>query len=123
MGRVLRDAAPQERRRDGQAHSTVDLSVEYHLPAGQVQPLDAVALAAPGVGDHVLRSLPGGLYGVKWELFLPLASHIGRGLVKPERLEVTGLPVQFKADDPLNFLESQCHRRLTHRRKTSRRSQ
>ena len=49
---------------------------------------------------------------MKWELFLPLAAHIGRGLVKPERLEVTGLPVQFKADDPLNFLESQCHRRL-----------
>ena len=78
MGCIFWDAALQEHRRDGQAHSPVDLSVEHHLPVGQVQPLDAVALAAPGVGDHVLRSLPGGLYGVKWELFLPLAAHIGQ---------------------------------------------
>lgn len=38
------------------------------------------------------------------ELLLPLLSaHIGRSLIKPECLKITGLPVQLKADDLLNF--------------------
>ena len=112
MGRVFRDAAPQERRRDGQPHSPMDLPVEHHFPMWQIQPLDAVALASPGIGDDILRRLPGWLHGVEWELLLPLTAHIGRGLIEPERLEIAGLPVQLKADDRFDFAERQRDRWL-----------
>ena len=112
MGRVFRDAAPQERRRDGQPHSPMDLPVEHHFPMWQIQPLDAVALAAPGIGDDILRRLPGWLHGVERKFFLPLTAHIGRGLIEPERLEIAGLPVQLKADDRFDFAERQRNRWL-----------
>lgn len=110
MSCILRDPALEKCWWNGQARGPIDFPMKYHPPAAQVQPLDAVALTAPGIRYDILRSLLGGLHGVEWELLLPLPAHIGRSLIKPECLKITGLPVQLKADDLLNFRKRQCNR-------------
>ena len=115
MSCILRDPALEKCWWNGQARGPIDFPMENNPLTAQIQPLDAVALTAPaltapGIRYDILRSLLGGLHGVEWELLLPLPAHIGRSLIKPECLKITGLPVQLKADDLLNFRKRQCNR-------------